>query len=258
MITMEELKTNKKYWIWGGIIVLVLIFVGGGCHDRYDEKWNQNVNVITISGHGEVNAVPDLANISFSIRKESKTVKDAQAQVVVVEKKVLESLKANNVLEKDIKTVNASFNPKYEYKSANCYQFNCPGNNVIVGYEAYENINLKIRNTDDTGKIIEELGKLGVTELSGPNFIIDKEDALKMQARKMAIDDAKLKAKTLAKDLGVRLGKMTSFAENGNYPVPMYAKSMMDSVSSAGSAPAELPKGENLISSDITITYEIR
>ena len=167
-------------------------------------------------------------------------------------------MNTNKISAQDIKTVNASFNPKYEYKTIGCSQYNCPGNNVIVGYEAYESISLKIRNTDDTGKIMQDLGTLGVTELSGPNFTVDNEDGLKVTARKSAIDDAKNKAKVLAKDLGIRLGKMTSFNEGGNYPVPMYAKSaMMDSAVGA-SAPASLPVGENTISSDVTITYEIR
>ena len=42
---------------------------------------------ITFSGHGEVSAVPDIANISFTIRSEEKTVKDAQTKVAVVEKR---------------------------------------------------------------------------------------------------------------------------------------------------------------------------
>ena len=81
---------------------------------------------------------------------------------------------------------------------------------------------------------------------------------LQAKARKLAIDDAKEKARVLAKDLGVRLGKITSFSESGlRYPV-MYESAMIkDSVGTAP-APAELPKGENTISSDVTITYEIR
>lgn len=261
---IEQTKeANKKYWIIGGVVVLVAVL--GMCmtfmgHGGYGLRNDNNQNVITVTGHGEVQAVPDIANISFSIKKEASTVKEAQAQVAEVEKKVLESLTANKILDKDIKTVSASFNPKYEYKyGVACNQYNCPGRNVVVGYEAYENINLKIRSTDDTGKIMQELGAIGVTDLYGPNFTVDNEDDLKVVARKKAIDDAKAKAKVLAKDLGIRLGKMTSYNEGGNYPAPMYerAGAKMDMALSS-SAPAELPKGENTISSDVTITYEIR
>lgn len=248
------------------LIVFLVIFLlnslfDGMPHRGYGDKTE---NTITFSGHGEVTAVPDVANISFVIRKEAKTVKLAQAEVVKVEKSVLDMLKANKVEDKDIKATSASFNPKYEYlyekQVSICNQYGCPpnpGKNVITGYEAYENMTLKIRNADDTGKIIEALGTLGVSELNGPNFTVDKEDELKIEARKKAIVDAKEKAKSLAKDLGVRLGDITSFSESSNYPVPMYAKGMMDMAVSS-SAPAVLPKGENVISSDVSITYQLK
>lgn len=242
----------------------------------YHGNDNKTENTITFSGHGEVTAVPDIASVYFTISKEAKTVKEAQALVAEIEKNSLAFLKDNNVLEKDIKTANASFNPKYEYRQAACppipmgagtagttvnpsSPYYCPPNKqVITGYTASESITIKVRNTDDVGKIMQGLGTLGVSDLSGPNFSIDNEDGLKAEARKAAILDAKAKAIVLAKDLGVHLGKITSFSESGNYPTPMYAKGMMvDSVSNL-SAPAEIPKGENIISSDVSITYEIR
>jgi uncharacterized protein len=261
---MENFSSNKRYPIYiGAIVVILCIWLASGSRDERGSKWDNNSNIITITGHGEVQAVPDIANVYFSIRKDAKTVKEAQASVAEIEKKALDLIRTNNILDKDIKTENASFNPKYEYKygSVVCNQYGCPpnpGKNVLVGYEAYESINVKVRNVDDAGKIMEGLGALGVTELSGPNFTIDNEEGLQAQARKLAIDDARLKAKVLAKDLGIRLGKITSFNEGGNYPRPMYDKMMTGASFAESSVPAELPMGENTISSDVTITYEIR
>ena len=106
---------------------------------------------------------------------------------------------------------------------------------------------------------MQGLGTIGVTNLSGPNFAIDDEDALKAEARKLAIDEAKSKAKILAKDLDVSLVKIVDFSESGNYPM-MYSNklSMMEDGAYSAPASAQLPKGENTISSDVTITYEIR
>jgi len=61
--------------------------------------------------------------------------------------------------------------------------------------------------------------------------------------------------------LGVRLVRIVNFSENGNYPI-MYAKGMM-ATESVASAPTPtptptLPTGENKITSNVTITYEIR
>ncbi len=252
------------------LVVLVLFFAVKLLTEWRSFGLMVSNNTVTLSGHGEVNAAPDIANVYFTIRKEGKTVKEAQNAAALIEKSSLDFLKSNNVAEKDIKTTNSSFNPKYEYRYDTkvlmpCNGFSCPprpGKNVISGYEAYESITVKVRNIDDVGKIMQRLGELGVSELNGPNFAIDNEDALKAEARKKAIDDAREKAKVLAKDLGVRLGRMVNFNEGGGYGEAIYyAKSAIMKNSAGGApapAPAEIPKGENTISSDVTIIYEIR
>lgn len=280
---MQIFEKNKKYVIClvsVFLIILSVYFVFKSISEfkNYEVMNNQVVNTVTLSGHGEVNAIPDIASVYFTIRKEAKTVKEAQDQVALVEQKVLSFLKISGVEDKDIKTSDASFYPKYEYQQAKCPTiprgagsagitvsptsvYYCPpGKSVITGYEASESITVKIRKTDDVGKIMQGIGELEVSELNGPNFTIDNEDGLKAEARKEAIDDARSKAKVLARDLGVHLGKVVSFSENGNYPMPMYAtKSMMeDSVMSGSVAPAVIPAGENTISSDVSITFQIR
>ncbi len=264
-----NLSPEKKVKLYQGLWFLLISFlVAVGVSllvESIRRESNRPENAISFSGHGEISAIPNIATINFTIKKEAKTVKDAEVQVSVLEKKVLESLKTNNIADKDIKTVYTSFNPKYEYRYEKVLcplGYDCPptpGRSVIVGYEAYENINVKVRNTDDAGKIVESLSTLGVSELNGPNFAIDKEDDLKAEARKQAIGQAKEKAEVLAKDLGVRLGKIISFNESGNYPVPIYNRAVMEASAYKAEASAPtLPKGENLITSDVTITYEIK
>jgi uncharacterized protein YggE len=220
-------------------------------------------STITVSGHGETTAAPDVASVSFTISKDAKTVKEAQASVAEVEKSALDILKQNNIADKDIKTTNASFYPKYEYRYATdtkiCPSYGCQGNNVVVGYTASESITVKIRDVDSAGAVITALGGLKITDLSGPNFSIDDEDAVQAAARKDAIADAKAKAEVLAHDLGVRLVKITSFNESGNNPMPFYARDAVANQSAGASAPKmALPQGENTVTSDVSITYEIR
>ncbi len=242
-------------------LTLVVKLVSGFGNSRGHGMYGETDSVISLTGHGEVQAVPDIANIYFTISKDAKTVKEAQDMVSEIEGKALEVLKTNEVAEKDIRTQNASFNPKYEVKYIPCNQFGCPGNNnVVVGYTASESILVKVRNVDSVAGIMQGLGTVGVTDLSGPNFSVDDEDILKAQARKEAIEDAKTKAEALAEDLGVKLGDIINFSENGDfYPMPMYAKGgvMMDSAAAAPER-AALPQGENTISSDVTITFEIK
>jgi uncharacterized protein YggE len=227
---------------------------------------------ISFSGHGEVTAVADIATVYFTISKDAATIKDAQAGIASIEKKALDVLKAKGVADKDIKTTDASAYPKYEYQQGICPQapmsngaggmvspsYCPPGRSVINGYTASESITVKVRKTDDVSAIMQGLGAAGVSNLSGPSFSIENEDALKGEARKKAIDDARGKAEALAKDLGVSLGKISAFSEGGNYPIYYAKDSMAGSGTSEAPVPAQLPKGENTITSDVTITYEIK
>lgn len=273
----NEYKRNLYVAVLVLLVVLSFLFAMQFFSElrAYGLIGSKDLGTITLSGHGEVQAIPDIANVYFSISKDAKTVEEAQDAVAKIEKASLDFLRTSGVEDKDIKTSNASFHPKYEYRKAVCPEiplgfgtegvtsapsYYCPeGKQVIIGYTASESITIKIRQTDDVGKIMQGLGSLGISNLNGPNFAIDNEDSLKAEARREAIQDAKEKAEILAKDLGVSLGKVANFNESGNYPGPMmYKADMMGVSASAERIPAEIPKGENTISVDVTITYEIR
>ena len=230
-------------------------FIGGGATAS---------NTINFEGKGEVFATPDLATISFAIRENAGDMKNAQSKVATKENAVLVFLDKNGITKKDIKTENYNSYPKYDY-GIPCYrETGMPCRQEapkIIGYEVSENVSVKIHNLAKTGEIVKGIGAVGVSEMNGPNFSIENEDQLKEQARKMAIDEAKAKAEVLSRDLGVRLVRIVNFSENGNYPI-MYAKGMM-ATESVASAPTPtptptLPTGENKITSNVTITYEIR
>ncbi len=218
-------------------------------------------NTISLDGKGEVFAIPDIASVTFSVTSEGKTVDEAQKATTAKINASLVFLKTSGIEDKDIKTDSYNSNPKYDTQILPpCYTGNCSSvNQKIIGYEVSQTITVKIRNTDNAGKIVDGLGKIGVTNMSGPDFTIEDQSALQAQARKIAIDDAKQKADVLSRDLGVKLLRIVGFSESGNYP--MYFNKA-DSIGLGGAptpAPSpQLPTGENKITSNVTITYEIR
>ncbi|MDP9249269.1 MAG: SIMPL domain-containing protein [bacterium] len=227
-------------------------FIGGGAPAG---------NTISFSGEGEVFAAPDIALVNLTVREEAKAVKDAQDKVVAKEKSVLDFLAEQGIEKKDIKTESYNSYPKYDYGTP-CYGGYCPNQTPkIIGYEVSEYISVKVRDLTKAGEIVGGLGALSVGEISGPNFSIENEDELTEEARKMAIEDAKAKAESLAEDLGVRLVRIVNFTEDGNYPGLMYNFAQDEKAMDGGAVAApspELPMGENKIISNVTITYEIR
>ncbi len=229
---------------------------------RYIGGGTQATNTIAFSGTGEVTAIPDVATITLTARERGTTAKEAEGKVSQKVTKAMDFLKAQGVEEKDIKTQGYNSYPQYGKGGRSevvCMSYGCQPSQNIIGYETTQTITVKVRNVDNSGKIIEGITGTGINEISGPEFTLDDPDALQNEARKKAIDDAKEKARTLSRDLGVRLVRIVSFNENGNSPV--YYDMNQAKNAATGAAPESapnLPKGENTITSTVTITYEIR
>ncbi len=224
-------------------------------------------STIMASGEGEAYAVPDIASFNFTVSETGDTVKQAQEKLDVKVNKALAAVRESGVEDKDIKTTNYSANPKYEWEQVYCAQVvgvPCPpGKNILKGYEVSQSITVKIRDTEKAGDLVTKVGAVNVSYISGIEFSVDDRDKYVAEAREMAIKKARENAKKLAKDLGVDLGRMLYFNENGPYPYPYYADgkggAMMESaVASAAPMRAELPTGETKITANVSITYEIR
>jgi len=218
-------------------------------------------NTVTLSGTGEVFAVPDIATFSFSIIEEKPSAKAAQDIATERINSIIDYLRDSDIKEKDIKTTSYNVFPRYEYQREICNEFRCPpGERVLKGFEVSQTIRVKVTDTDRAGEILAGIGERGVTNVSGLNFTIDDEEDLNREARKKAILDAEKKAKELAKDLGVRLVRVVNFSESGGQPPIFRSFGFAETaLFDQAAAPApEIPVGENKITSQVTITYEIR
>jgi len=244
--------------IWGAASAIKTFkefrFVGSG---------TTATNTITVTGEGEVFAVPDLATFSVTVTEEAKEVDAAQSVATKKINDIISYLKAQGLEEKDIKTTSYNVYPKYEWIQESCVDRYCPpGNQEMVGFEVSQSVEVKVRDTEKAGSLLSGVGNLGVNTVSGLSFTIDDEDALNAEARAEAIADAEAKAQELADQLGVSIVRIVGFSENGG-GYPYYKREMavmsMDAGFGGESAPApSLPTGENKIVSSVSITYEIR
>jgi len=120
---------------------------------------------------------------------------------------------------------------------------------------------VKVRKVDTAGDLVNKVGAIGVANISGVEFTVDDRQALVAKAREEAINKAKEQAKLLAKQLGVRLGKIMYYNDNSGYPVPYYGDMAVREGMGGGMVlptKAVLPAGETKITSNISITYEIK
>ncbi|MHB1316502.1 MAG: SIMPL domain-containing protein [Minisyncoccota bacterium] len=259
---------NKKQIVKYSTILLVVlsVFVGVKTLNTLKEysyigKNIPTMNTVSVTGKGEISIKPDVASFTYSVIEEGKTTSEAQDKSTEKSNSIIDALKKAGIEEKDIKTISYNINPKYEYTNSVCTPYSCPpGKSIIVGYEVSQSVEVKIRKIDKAGDIISLAGGLNVPNLSNLSFVVDDPEALKSEVRKLAIIDAKEKAKALSKELGVKFGEIISFYENGNDPYPYMSERTYGGVAPAMDikvSPA-LPTGENKLTTQVTITYSIK
>ncbi len=267
MNTWDDMTTNKfiRIAIIGvlGILALFLLVLTIGGAQNLGRPTAPITNVITVSGEGKATAIPNIADITFSVTETAGTVAGAQASATTKTNSVLAELTKLGIADVDVKTTSYAVSPHYEYPrpcgiNMPCLQYT-DSNPKISGYDVSQTIEVKVRDTKKAGDVLQALGTLGVQNIYGPNFIVDNDQTVTDEARGKAIADAKARAEVLAGQLGVHLGQIVNYSEGGNYPMPMYAamgkgSAMTDSVASAPS----LPAGQNETSVNVSITYEIR
>ena len=212
-------------------------------------------NTISVSGTGEISAKPDLAVVNLTVVNEDKAVEEAMAENTKRMNNVIEEIKNLGIEEKDLKTVSYNIYPRYEYERDK-FGYST-GKRTLAGYEITQSLEVKIRDMQKVGKVIQKGTEAGANDIGSLYFTIDNEDEFKKQAREKAINQAKEKADNLAGQLGVKLGKVTGFSEN--YYVPYYERSQdykMEGMDGAGEIPS-IETGENKISVSVAVTYEI-
>ncbi len=257
-----------------GIVLLSVMSLGQLMGLRYIGTGVQATNSITVSGEGEMYAVPDIATFTFSVVSEKSTVAAAQSDVTTKANAITQYLKEQGIDNKDIQTTDYSIYPQYDYLNQVCPSsapasadgsvsssvYCGSGKQVLRGYQVRQTTTIKVRDTAKAGDFLAGVGSKGATEVSGLNFTFDDPNKVQDEARSKAIADAKAKADELAKQLGVSIVRVVSFNESGGgYPVPMtaYGKGGSVALDSAARAP-EISVGQNKVVSNVSITYEIR
>jgi uncharacterized protein len=231
---------------------------------------SQKQNLFTSSGESQIDTIPDQAEVSLGISVNKATVADAQDEANQVINSINEKLKKMGIDKEDIKTQNYSIYPEYGTSKRNLLRAvgedddffiedEPTSERKIIGYNVSANLRVKVTDFDKLNSVIDMAADEGANQVGGIQFSLsqDKEDELKEQARKEAIEDAKNNAKELAKLSGVKLGKVVDVNERTGGSSMMYAKTeMMAMDSQGGRAPTNLEPGSTTYEYSVSLSYE--
>src|SRR4051812_19471628 len=106
-----------------------------------------NQNGISVIGTGRASGPPDIVVLQIGVQADAPTVAAAPEQAAGAATAVTNSVKANGVDDKDVRTSQFSIQPQYDNSRA--------GQNVIRGYRVSNVLTVKVRKIDSAGKVID-------------------------------------------------------------------------------------------------------
>ena len=205
---------------------------------------------IWVSGTGTVTVTPDLVNFNIGVHSQQNTVAAAQSEAVAAMTRIMDVLKANNIADKDIRTIQFSISPVYSYDEKIMQS-------SIIGYSVDNVVNVKIRNLDNVGSIVDEAAEAGgdFTIINSISFAVDNPEQYYDQARNEAMNDAKAKAQQLADLGGITLGQAIYISESST-PIAQndYSKGVPVSQLSPSTP---ISSGQTDITINVSINYSI-
>ena len=204
---------------------------------------------LTVSGEGEAKAAPDEAHLSAGVVTRAQKAADALAANTRAMNAVFATLKRFGIPEKDIQTSEFSVEPQYASDR------NGNAGIKIMNYRASNTVNVAV-DLPKLGLALDALVSSGANSLGNIEFTIHDPKPLLAKARAEAIRDATERAHTYAKAGGFALGTILSVSEGGaEMPRPVYAARMM---AAAPAAPPPVAAGEESVSANVSVTFEIR
>jgi uncharacterized protein YggE len=182
---------------------------------------------ITVSAEGTVKATPDAVKLTATTSVVAATNKEALAQTSTNASVLRKALVAAGISTKDISTQNITTYPEYKYDGN--------GSSTLIGYRGSQVFSVTIRAAATAGAVVDSAVAAGGDAIqinSVTPFLLNPAKAAEA-ARALAVKNAKAKATSYAKLLGVKLGKVNYLTENGapTVSVPVFATAKAEDAS---------------------------
>jgi uncharacterized protein YggE len=241
--------TKKRKLLFAAIAAAVILTLAGSLVAFAAPAGADNApeRTISVNGTAQVTLKPDVAYVTFGTLTNDQSAAAARGANDTLMGKVMTAVKAQGVdTDKDVKTVNYSIYPRYDNNGT-----------TITGYEVSNSIQVKVRNLDKLGAIMDAAVSAGANLSNGLYFDVEDSDAAYNQALEKAIENARQRAETLAKSAGGAVGAVVNASQSGGYypPTPYYyGRSAMDIA--AGEVPVSA--GTLNVSAYVNITFELK
>lgn len=235
---------NHSNLLLSGLLAPALV-----CAMPAEASVNADMPVVTVGGSGSVAVKPDRSTIRLGAWHEADTALEAQSRVNEIISKATEAIRELDIEGMVIQTSGLSLSPVYDYQRNQEPR--------ITGYRASITLSVRIDDIDRTGTVIDAAMKTGANQLQGVAFSLKDDSGARRDALRKAVEDARMKAETIADALGRPIYGLVEVQEQGVSVPVMQRGAESFRAMAADSAPTPVEAGEIEVSANIQITYSL-
>ena len=209
----------------------------------------QPETTLSISAEGRVNREPDIAFLNAGVQTQGQTAQAAMSANSAAMNGVFDALAAADIDRRDMQTSNFSLQPQYDYSNRD------NGQPRLTGYQASNQLTVKVRDLDTLGETMDALVSAGGNTFSGLNFALEDDRAAKNAARDLAMKEAIARAELYAAASGYEVARVVTISESGGMrPQPM----QMMAEARAMDRATPIASGEVGYSVTVNVVFELR
>ena len=194
---------------------------------------------MTLTGQGQVTAVPNIAVIHLGVLTTGENLVNIQSENAQITQSIIQALQRMSI--SDIKTFQYTIDKIYDYEN---------GRQVDRGYSVRNILEIRTSNLDMVGNIIDTAVNLGANVVDLISFDVSNREYYYQQALNIAVMNAIQKSKSISMNLGIPTDPVpTHIVENSVAPIqPFYRQEL--------AATTPIMPGNIKIEANVTVDFE--
>lgn len=209
---------------------------------------DETERTISVSGSGTVNLKADTVTFSVSVSEIADTTALAQRAANEKVARVLSVIRNFGIEEDCISTANLYFSTSYRWND---------GEQIRTGEQVSQTINVKMKDMDNFGKLVDVLGTINGISLNSVNFIASDYTEAAMKARQLAFENAHDKALVYSSMSNMELGSPVSITD-GYDSYSNYRSYVVDAkMATMEAAGTEAPVGLLSVTINVNVVFEL-
>jgi uncharacterized protein len=209
--------------------------------------------LITMEGNGEIESMPDIAEVMLNVKSQNKTEGLALQDLSDNLQKIINVLEELNIKDEHIRTESININPVYNQRNRQ----------EIIGYSGTSRIYFKTLDLKKISNLMNGVMAGSDNLFSNITYSSSENQSLEDQARTKAFKKARHKANLYAELSGNKLGQICTISENRiftnieQYGINRRSEAMMSS--DAGMAKANIPikPGMMKTTAQVSVVYQL-